>query len=353
MHKIAKFGLLRCAVAIGLLTPASAQEVVAELRIADLGQCETISGEVIFDCRIGYRTAGTLNEDRSNAILVPTWFRGTSEGLLFLADPQIIDPESYFIVFVDAIGNGVSISPSNSASQPLSEFPQLRITDMVGAQHRLLAEELGIERLHAVVGISMGGMQAFEWAVRYPEMMKYVVSAVGSPQSSAFDILSWTTQNRLIAMGRDCRCVAPFTLARDVGRLGSVPQTLNDELSREEALIGGAGTPETMPETMPETVPDSELEKTWDGQRQAEAMIHHDIARLVDGDLAQVARLTKAEFLIVVSRDDRVVTPEPALAFAELAGAKSLIFDAGCGHGDFRCNGPVFHAALRAFLAGD
>jgi homoserine O-acetyltransferase len=150
-----------------VLTVNSAFAEVAAFpqRFADLRACETISGTPIADCWIGYRTAGTLNEDRSNAVLVPTWYRGISEGHLFLANNEAIDPSTYFIIFADAIGNGVSISPSSSVSQPLNKFPQLRIVDMVDAQKRLLTEQFGIEKLHAIVG-----MQAFKWGVRYPDL---------------------------------------------------------------------------------------------------------------------------------------------------------------------------------------
>ena len=66
------------------------------------------------------------------------------------------------MIFVDAFGNGVSSSPSNSETQPGSRFPTITIRDMVRQQHRFLTEVLGIEHLLAVTGISMGGMQSFE-----------------------------------------------------------------------------------------------------------------------------------------------------------------------------------------------
>ncbi len=132
---------------------AFADDAAFPQRFADLGACETMSGTSIADCRIGYRTAGTLNEDRSNAVLVPTWFTGISEGLLFLANPEAIDPSTYFIIFADAIGNGVSISPSNSASQPLEKFPQLRMFDWGVAQRRRPLEQFVMEKFNEALGI--------------------------------------------------------------------------------------------------------------------------------------------------------------------------------------------------------
>lgn len=320
---------------------AFAEDAESRQRFADLGACETNSGTPIADCRIGYRTAGTLNKDRSNAVLVPTWYRGISEGHLFLANPEAIDPSTYFIIFTDAIGNGVSISPSNSASQPLDKFPQLRIVDMVDAQKRLLTEQFGIEKLHAIVGISMGGMQAFEWGVRYPDFVKRIVSIVGSPQLPAFDIVLWRTQNQLRKMVRDCQCDEPLEIMSLVGMMTASPEGLSQKLSREEAL-GALSAPDPL-----------EPGDSWNGQRQAEAMIYHDIARDLDGDLAAAAQAIKADVLVVVSLDDRVVTPHPALKFAELDGAESIILDSGCGHGAFRCKPQTINTALKAFLTDD
>ena len=171
-------------------------------QFANFSECHLISGQVIAPCRIGYRTYGTLNDDRSNALLVPTWFTGTSTDHAYLASPDLLDPEKYFIVIVDALANGVSISPSNSKTQPGDQFPQITITDMVESQHRLLTEILDIQSLHGVVGLSMGGMQAFEWAVRYPGFANRAVAAIGSPRLPAFDIALWTTQIRLLTLYR-------------------------------------------------------------------------------------------------------------------------------------------------------
>lgn len=319
--------------------PISADDSSPPQQFADLGACETESGTSIANCRIGYRTAGTLNEDRSNAVLVPTWYRGTSEGHLFLANSEAISPDKFFIIFADAIGNGVSISPSNSTAQPLGAFPQVRIADMVDAQHRLLTERLGIEKLYAIVGISMGGMQAFEWGVRYPDFAERIVSIVGTPQLPAFDIFSWRAQNELVTMTRDCRCGGPLAITPLVGVMTLLPEVFSQNVSREEA-IG------LLPATNP-----LDIGSSWHGERQAEAMIHHHISRDLNGDIAAAAKAVVADVLVMVAMDDRVVTPHPALKFAELDRAQSVILATGCGHGAFRCDSQTVNDALRAFLA--
>ena len=78
----------------------------------------------------------------------------------------------------------------------------MTIGDMVDAQHRLAVEVLKLPRLHAVLGISMGGHQAFEWAVRYPNFVDAVVPVVGSPQPAAFDQTRTATLLSLIENGQ-------------------------------------------------------------------------------------------------------------------------------------------------------
>ena len=74
-----------------------------------------------------------------------------------------MDSTRYFVILVDAIGDGVSSSPSNSKAQPLMKFPDITIRDMVESEHRLATEVLHLTHLRAVMGLSMGGMQTFEW----------------------------------------------------------------------------------------------------------------------------------------------------------------------------------------------
>lgn len=147
------------------------------MSLAGLGDLHLESGEKIVDFQQSYVTHGTLDDDRSNAVLACASLTGNHKRLDFLVGPGLaLDPARYFIVATDAIGNGLSTSPSNSARQPGMRFPRFVLRDMVSAQHRLLTEHLGIEHVHAVVGASMGGMQALQWAVSHPEFMGGIVA---------------------------------------------------------------------------------------------------------------------------------------------------------------------------------
>src|SRR5450755_863399 len=159
---------------------------------ADLGNVRLASGQTIEHCRLGYRTLGKLDASKSNAILFPTWFSGTSADVA-QAVPLLFDASPYFVIMVDALGDGVSCSPSNSRTQLGVTFPHFTIADMVDAERILVMKNFGLTHVHAVVGNSMGGMQAFEWMVRYPSFMDVAIPIVGSPRLTSYDLLLWHT----------------------------------------------------------------------------------------------------------------------------------------------------------------
>ncbi len=145
-------------------------------RVASFGDFVLESGEVVHDFRLSYVTHGRLAPDRRNAVLVCAAVGANHHRLDFLLGADgALSPERWFVVAVDPIGNGLTTSPSNSTRQPRMRFPRFAIRDMVASQARLL-QQLGIERLAAVVGASMGGMQALQWAVSFPQAMDAVVA---------------------------------------------------------------------------------------------------------------------------------------------------------------------------------
>lgn len=89
--------------------------LASALLTAYLGDFVLESGKVLKDLTIGYRTHGTRNADGSNVILFPTWFNGQTDGVesYVVNKHPFVDQTKYFVIAVDAIGNGVSTSPSN------------------------------------------------------------------------------------------------------------------------------------------------------------------------------------------------------------------------------------------------
>lgn len=154
-----------------------------------MGDLKLESGETIKDFAISYVTHGTLNAKKSNAILMVTAISGNHHRLDFMIGPgKALDTNKYFVIATDAIGNGFTTSPSNSTAQPRMQFPKFLIRDMVTSQHRLLTEHLGINRVVAVVGPSMGGMQVLQWGVSHPDFMDSLVSLVPLATTPAWTV---------------------------------------------------------------------------------------------------------------------------------------------------------------------
>ena len=124
-----------------------------------------------------------------------------------------------------------------------------------------------------------------------------------------------------------------------------VPEMLEQEIGRKDAVTTITARGKAQLESI-------SIGQTWDQQRQAEAMIGHDIARDFDNDLRQAAERIESEFMIIIGADDRIVTPRPARDFAALIDAQLIELDEDCGHGDPRCAPGEFATLVRGFLSG-
>lgn len=313
------------------------------LHVAEFGTCATLAGDVVRDCRVAYRTFGRLNAARDNAVLIPTWYGGTSEQLVrLLGDAGVVDTTRYFAVLADALGNGVSTSPSTSSAHAAT-FPTLTVADMVSAQHRLVKEHLKLPALHAVVGFSMGGMQALEWAVRYPGETRRVVSLQGTPRLDVYDIVTLRTLRSLVHLAEqndENGDSAWIPVAEFWHVIRATPGRVNEL------------TPDRLDRALPAQAAHWSEFDARDNRLQIEAMLRHDVSAPFDGDLARAAAAVTAELLIVVSPDDRIVGPGPALLFGELAGAEVMSVPSACGHFALYCE-PAIGQRVRAFLADD
>jgi len=325
-----------------------AQAVEGEQQFADLGVCRLESGTAIENCRIGYRTFGSLNAARSNAILFPSWYNGTSQDLRqFFGPDRMVDTTRYFGVAIDALGDGVSSSPSNSAMQKGTRFPAITIRDMVNAEYRLATEILKVKHVYAVMGISMGGMQTFEWSVDYPDFMDRAVPIVGTPQQTSYDLLNWDALGQAIEADPaynhgDYETEPPLKLANELSTMTlPTPSFWAREISR-------ADYPHWLEQMQHNTTLDAN-----NRLRQLRAMMSLDVTH-GQGDLAQAAGRAKAKFFIVVSAQDHLVNPAPALQWANLLHAGTYVSHNDCGHRMLlaECDGESLTAVVRQFLAG-
>lgn len=168
------------------------QELHGPYESHNIGNLELEEGGTIRDCNLAVATFGALNAAKDNAILMPTWYSGTTKILeqVYVGPGRALDPGKYFIVLVNQIGNGLSSSPHNTpAPGGMAHFPHVRIGDDVRAQHKLVTEKWGIERLAMVVGGSMGAQQTYEWAVRYPDMVARAAPIAGTARNTEHDFL--------------------------------------------------------------------------------------------------------------------------------------------------------------------
>lgn len=157
--------------------PLSAGQIDRPHVSAPMGDLKLESGEVIRQFEQSYVVHGRPEGRGENVVLVCASLTGNHHRLDFLiGDGRALDPSRYCVVATDPIGNGLSTSPSNSVRQAGMRFPAFTIRDMVQAQHRLLTGVLGLDRVHAVVGASMGGMQALQWAVSHPAFAEFCVA---------------------------------------------------------------------------------------------------------------------------------------------------------------------------------
>ncbi|HEY2040714.1 MAG TPA: alpha/beta fold hydrolase [Edaphobacter sp.] len=316
-------------------------------KIAELGTCKLASGQVILDCRVGYRTFGTLNEERTNVVIVPTWLNGRSEDLLPLfgetpGAQRLVDTSKFFGIAFDAFGDGVSSSPSNSERQAGVLFPQFTTEDMVRAQYRVLTEVLDVRHVYAAVGLSMGGHQVFAWATLYPEFVDRAVPIIGSPQATNFDRLSKQILIDAIASDPDYQGghytkEPALKLANAIGfQLLTTPAFRNAEAPRSQysEWLQKIEAPQRQDAN----------DRVW----QARAILSHDV--LHGRPLEEVARNSRVKFLVINAAEDRMVTPAPALEWAKAAGAEVYLSHGECAHLIMNCDAAAVRERVERFL---
>ncbi len=192
--------------------PAAAYDGPVEKKTFSMPAYTTVAGQTIKNVRVGYETYGTLSPSRDNVILICHFFSGTSHAAgkykpsdatpgywdAVIGSGKPIDTDRYFVISSDTLVNLNAKDPNTITTGPASinpdtgrpygmSFPIVTIRDFVNVQKALL-DSLGITRLRAVMGASMGALQSFEWAAAYPDMVERIVPVIGAPELNAFNI---------------------------------------------------------------------------------------------------------------------------------------------------------------------
>jgi homoserine O-acetyltransferase len=157
-----------------------------DYELFELGELQLHKGGTLPAARLAFKTYGKLSAKRDNAILFPTWFSATHRNNEWLIGPnRALDPDRYFIVSCNLFGNGLSSSPSNTPPPfDRMRFPLVTVLDNARAQHRLLRERFGIERVALLIGRSMGAQTAFQFASWFPEAVGRLLALSGSARTT-------------------------------------------------------------------------------------------------------------------------------------------------------------------------
>ncbi len=202
------------AAAITSVQPLAAQDLIVEKQVFELGTYTTEGGATIKDLRIGWEAYGEPNEARDNIILVTHYFSGNSHAAgkysaedarpgywdSIIGPGKAVDTNKFYVISSDTLVNLGAKNPKVTTTGPASinpdtgkpygmSFPIVTIRDFVEVQKKLL-ESLGITKLHAVMGASMGSLQAYEWAAAYPEMVERVIPVIGSGWADG-NLIAW------------------------------------------------------------------------------------------------------------------------------------------------------------------
>jgi homoserine O-acetyltransferase len=324
------------------------------------GDLKLESGEAIRDFSISYVTHGTLNAGKSNAILMVTAIGGNHHRLDFMIGPgKALDPDKYFIICTDAIGNGLTTSPSNSKTQPRMHFPKFSLRDMVESQYRLMKEKFGIDHVVAVIGPSMGGMQTLQWGVSHPGYMDALVAIVPLAKTPAWSVAVMEASRKAIMEDP----------AWQDGNYDAPPEK-GIRLWRDIINLLAARTPDIYAAQFKnglDVLPWLEQQETAalkamdanDWIYQSWAYDRHDLGTTpgFDGDTVKALESIKAKTLIFVGTKD-LLNPdfEPKQAATHISGAKLTTISPGTvtGHasagGFFPADVEFLNRETRAFL---
>ncbi len=335
------------------LGPTPAIAPAARVRSLEIGDFTCEAGQTLRNARMSVHTWGRLNEAGDNAVLVLHALTGdgyvvgeagpgqpTSGWWPDLIGPgRVLDPDEHFIIAPNVLGGcRGSTGPSSPApdGRPYgSSFPHLTIRDQVAAEAALL-DVLGVGVLAAVIGGSMGGMRAIEWAATYPGRVRRCVALATSAIATA-DQIGWATP-QLYAIRGDAGFAGGdyypgpgprngLEVARQIAhatyrsatnfddRFGAAPQL------GEEPSVGGRYAVQSYLQHH-----GRKLVRRFDANSYVvltEAMNSHDIGR-GRGGVAEALRRITAELTVAVVNSDRLFTPADGAVIAQAPACREL-----------------------------
>jgi homoserine O-acetyltransferase len=353
------------------------------------------SGKSLGDYELAYETYGTLNADRSNAVLVCHALNAShhvagvyqgqdkSEGWWdnMIGPGKPLDTERFFVIGVNNLGSCFgSTGPMHTnpaTGRPWgADFPVVTVEDWVNAQARLV-DALGIGTLAAVMGGSLGGMQALSWTLQYPQRVRHAAVIASAPNLTAENIAFNEVARRAIVTDPDFHGghfydhgVVPqrgLRIARMIGHITYLSDdVMNEKFGRElRRAVGTVGSDYRYTTQDIEFQIESYLR--YQGDKFSEyfdantyllitrALDYFDPARRFDGKLTRALSAATARFLLVSFSTDWRFSPSRSreLVKALLENRRDVSYaeiDAPHGHDAFLLDDPRYHALVRAWF---
>jgi homoserine O-acetyltransferase len=354
------------------------------------------SGAQISDYTLMYETYGALNADKSNAVLVCHALNASHHVAgVYADDPKsagwwdnmvgpgkAVDTDRFFVIGVNNLGSCFgSTGPMHTnpaTGKPYgAAFPLLTVEDWVAAQARL-ADRLGITQFAAVMGGSLGGMQALSWSIIYPERLRHCIVIASTPKLSAQNIAFNDVARQAILTDPDYHGgdfyehgVVPKNGLKVARMVGHITYLSNDDMAekfgrklRDAAETGGAGRSDYKFDFGIDFEIESYLR--YQGDKFSEyfdantyllitkALDYFDPAREHGGDLTRALSGTRAQFLIASFSTDWRFSPERSREIVEalVSNRRKVTYaeiDAPHGHDAFLLEDPRYMGVVRAY----
>ena len=374
---IARRAALAVVLAALAALPALAQEGsvgIVEKKVFAMPAYTTVGNQTIREVKVGWESYGQLNAARDNVVVVPHFFTANSHAAgkyktddaapgywdAIIGPGKPIDTSRFYVVSVDSLVNLNVKDPNTTTTGPATinpetgkpwamSFPIVTMRDFVNVQKALL-DSLGVTRVHAAVGASMGALQSLEWAAAYPDFVQRVVPVIGGAEADAWVIEKAELWGQAITLD-------PNWNGGDYYDRGGILPTLTRQRIDTLKLYG-------IEQQLAADFPDAAAREA-EIVRQAEAW-----ARVFDANSLVVLRRAsnrfdvtgrldriRARILYVLSRTDRIFPPRFAAEFMPMfkrAGldAEYIELDTELGHSCGPVEAPQWEAALRRFMAG-
>ncbi len=320
----------------------TAQTPTPPLQTCQLGDLKLESGEVIRDFKMTYITFGNLNADKSNAILSIHGLQGNRNTQSYWLRNGAFDTNKYFVIQPDTLGVA-STDPDATTSPTRSglnmKFPRYNIRDMVKAEHRMLTECLGIKRLVAVAGSSMGGIETLQWAVSFPDYMAIAIPQTPAARTNRQGNFIWESIRQAIMLDpkwRDGNYPNDDPPIAGIGVALQIQAVVGRTAAGFEEAFATRAQVHAFHASNTKRAGSSVQARDW--FYRSLAIESHDIGQTpgFNGDLAAAARSIKARVLMFPNCQDQLLPPREGGVLEimqHIPVAKLVDYDDVGGHG--------------------